>query len=1172
MRKLLAGKTGIRFASISILILFVTSCFLGCTKEKKSQPLHESAESGEKFKVTPKKDSVSLKEKPKVTPTKRGRVCLGENLIRNTEVHTATTAKFVHDGDKDTYWNIEEGLTKGEVEISWRAPKEINLIKIYPYGRTKKYSLSAFDADGKVVFTTNNNLSSLEECKFSPRLIKSIKITLYAHPGAGGIREIEAYNTSQNPSNASSELSGTGSNKSGRVSTTSSGSGKNLALDCEKSSTTDATLAGHVNDGDKETYWQLNSNLKQGFIKISLNFPKIINKIRVYPEGEKLKGFKLDVYDDKKWNSISGKSKIADYIDFDFPPTRSSSIKLSFASPNGGGGVREIEAYNTLAKPPVNRSSQLIKAMKASSAVALFYDSPYGFSQKGRELLQPRIRDFVVSDQRIDRILDYVCKRLDGLFTDVTPKGSDSKLYQIELNGIKSKFQPDAFKNLNSCLSDVAQKHKLEVYNNNSLIILGRSIKELKEASLIKELSILLGKNPALIDWAHKFEEPDAIVTPTQEVKGVTYEWYGIRANFHHGYNLAAWLKYLDAKVIRTWFSEKDPRRAIRLKKNEINTLEEMEKIIAEVRKNPEGSRYIDWKYIKRKFKANLDKEFGAYNKLGLTIINCTGPKIWDDNLTEDCRVWLSTYVTAYILARDYDVAVHQFGNEPDWYLNKLSDDKIAYRIMLAGDAIHSAVEDVNSRYKKNLTPIYSAPVLASRNSLETIGGIMMRNLRNRFNGRKSEKDIVQLFNRHRYGGNPEQNRGEVEMVKNIMMKNAGRTIPQVFTEINYATGKRWSSSETEYTNDTPYVFSAMACLWGEMMDTQGVYGVFLFKLNHGEGPFHNVVTDVTLRENDHNKEIPGTITYNYKNSEVYKLFSRAFRSSRPLHTNKMYSSDERHKTYTSYDKNKDCYYLWSVHRSNNHNLNTEFDLSKLNIPAGTPLTVEAVSEAAHGEIVATIDLPKNQKLRLCQPAESAILLTIPKSPLKETVILPQVDSMIAQGNNRTKNFGKNKWLEVRRHTDNNLNRVSYIRFNLPEGVKKISHAQLKLYGNSEGSSEYDRGFLTRIYTVNDQNWQENNITGDNAPNLYRTVASAVDVDYENYPVGHVTSFKTPRQVGSMVTNCLQEALDKGKKQVTFMLIRERHWSAEDTDTTYARFASREAGSRISPKLKIYSK
>ena len=109
----------------------------------------------------------------------------------------------------------------------------------------------------------------------------------------------------------------------------------------------------------------------------------------------------------------------------------------------------------------------------------------------------------------------------------------------------------------------------------------------------------------------------------------------------------------------------------------------------------------------------SLKGEFSAYKALGIEVINQTGAKNWPDTIHDDFLNWASCYVLTYYLAKNFDVAAHQFGNEPDWYFDQSTDEQVRRRLTLIADAVHSAIDDVNRDHDRGSRTIFSALVLA---------------------------------------------------------------------------------------------------------------------------------------------------------------------------------------------------------------------------------------------------------------------------------------------------------------------------------------------------------------------------------------------------------------------------------------------------------------------------
>lgn len=933
-------------------------------------------------------------------------------------------------------------------------------------------------------------------------------------------------------------------------------------------------FAQYAHDGLKSTHWGIPAGIPSATLEIFWGLATEIDRIDIYEAGSNVQAYQLEIHDGKTWREIHAGKTIGGQARIEFAPCLASAVRLRIDTGSKGGGIQELEVYHTASTEALPRygGTRLAEAFKENPAVVLFDGSPYGYSQAGKERLQPRVEATCPSDAFTGPVLRFVCERMGGIAKEVGPSSLD-----IHIRGKKFRQEIDPTKPFLAQLKEFCSRSHLKFQHVEGLFIIGNDIAPFQDGQIRGELRQLLGSISGSGTWASQSANPDAIITPSLNEVGKTYHWAGFRATSFPGTNSPAWLKYSGTKSVRSWASCVRLLSPFARKLDAVETVADFESYKSCIRAAPEGNAVIDVpKFLERHHEA-LSEEFGTYRTLGIEVINATGPKTWENNWHENLIQWARTYTLTYYLAKNFDVAAHQYGNEPDWYFDQFSEELIAFRLMLVADAVQCAIADVNKNHGKNLKSIYSAPVLAGDFTGRT-ARVMMRNLRTRYDGKTSPGDLVQLFNRHRYSGRPRQNAQEVEQAKEMMRQEAGRILPQVFTEMNYSTGGHWGRPQTTFTNDTPEIFTSVASIWGAMMNEQDVHGVFLFTLISPttfdeRGPFSNTVTYSSHRETGPQAEPKEfqDVSYGTKNMEMSRLFTRGFHGSRPLLATAIDCSDSRYQVYTAHDPESGRIHIWSVQVSDHQAYELEFDLGKLKLPDGAAVMAEAVSEAKHGEVVALMELPADRKVRIRQPAQSAMLLTVSTKARLSHVLEPVADSTVGQGKEAGANKGGEDWLGVRRHSDNNRNAISYIKFELPEDAGNVGEAVLELSGQSEATRAYDGGFLIRAYVLADNLWEESKVTGENAPNLYRTVSSAVQVNLENYPAGHLTSYKTPAAMATRVTDAVREAIGRGQKFISFMLIREMHWTGENTDDAHARLASRESGATQSPKLRLFA-
>lgn len=958
---------------------------------------------------------------------------------------------------------------------------------------------------------------------------------------------------------------------------------RNLALNSRRDYTHASSYrAGrfplYAHDGDVKTAWIASPGERQAFLEISWGLSQPIDQITIQeknPAG--IHALLLEVSDGTTWEVLAPNDPAARGA-YRFPVRLASGLRISIETDGKIAGITEVGVFNTESAGPLARygSPALIAAMRASNAVIFFDGSPFCYSRAGRTLINPRIAEAGFGDAWSNDVLTCIATRL-GDPVDVAP----AEQGEVRLNG--QVFTLPSGLPVREQVSTLADEAGLEVLTRGPLVMVGRGLAAFNQDALVTELETRLGQNPARVgdvslEPLGLSEQVDAVVTPTMNPVGMTYQWAGFRSTAIPATNIDAWLKYAETKAVRTWVGATRYMSMYVRPQEPIESPADFERCKALVRANPEANSIVAMRPFLNKHHESLSAEFATYKTLGISVINETGAKNWPDTIHDDFINWASCYALTYYLAKNFGVEAHQFGNEPDWYFDQSTDEQVRRRLTLMADAVHCAVDDVNRDCGSKLQAIFSAPVLAGdfqgRNAR-----IMMRSLQTTYDGRQSKRPLFQLFNRHRYSGRPHQNALEVRQAKQMMLEEAGEVLPQVFTELNYATGRHWGRPVTTFTNDTPEVFTSIGSIWGTMMQEQGVHGIFVFKLNdpdiwswHDTGRFSNTVTYSMHREQDGDvapKAIE-QISYGTKNFEVCRLFSKGFHGSRPLLQTEIDCTDLEYRAWTAYDEASQRFFIWSVQTNEHEGYTLEFDLSALGLPAGALITAETVSGGRHGEVTTVLTLPESHRVRVSQAPLSGMLLTIHAQPLTRQALAPVADATVIQGDAAATNFGEEAWLRVGRQTSEAgapASQITFLTFERPEGGNAIKRAVLTLHGQSTATHAYDGGFLFRVYAVPETGWEEKTLTAANAPNLCRTVSAVKAVDLEHFPVGHATCFREPATVSVDVTQAVEDARVDGRREVSLMLIRESHWPDERTNDVSAIFASREAGPERAPTL-----
>jgi hypothetical protein len=974
-------------------------------------------------------------------------------------------------------------------------------------------------------------------------------------------------------------------------------SNRNIAMGTRKnytrvSSYKPGAFGHYAHDGDEKTAWLPEPGQNEAFLEISWGLSETVDRVDIHEKGgTEMPRLSLELYDGSLWKPIAHAEGLP-RNHFLFPPRSASALRIRLAANGTGGGIAEVEVYNTQSSNPLPRhgSDDLVAAMKSANAVILFEGSPYAYSRLGRTLIKARTPEASLAEIWTKPVMEFICTSLGGK-AEVT---GDETL-QLTLNAHTTALNAVPESRILARIKAMAEGAGLGFRQRGPLVLVGAGLEALDNDKVISELSGLLGRNPSLTSGPEESgskprshlnpdsevasqNKPAAVIAPTMTREGLTYEWAGFRSMADPDTNADAWLKYSEVKAARTWVSSTRVMNSYVRPEKQIQSTEDFEALKREIRAAPEKNSSIAMRAFLEKHHRQLAAEFGIYNTLGISLINETGPKDWPDTLQADFTNWAGCYALSYYLAKNYGVAAHQYGNEPDWFFNQSTDKQIARRLTLIADAVHCAVEDVNRDHDRNLKAVFSAPVLAGDFQGRT-ARIMMQNLYRRYDGGSSPTPLFQMFNRHRYGDRPHQNATEVRQAKQMMVEEAGEVLPQVFTELNYSTGRHWGLPTTTFLNDSPAVFTSIASIWGWMMQEQGVHGIFVFKLNDpgvwswkGTGPFSNVITYSMYPEQDPGAEPKKKeqISYGSKNFEVCRLFSRGFHGSRPLLKTEIACSDPEYRSWTTLDEQTGRYYVWAVQVDEFATYELEFDLNRLDLPPDALITAETVSGARQGEVTLVTALPQDRKIRLQQPPQSALLLTIHQRPLKRQTVYPHADATLIQGGQSERNFGKETTLQIGRDTKSGSNKISFLKFKLPVGTAEVQRAVLELHGQSHSAHAYDGGLLFRVYAVQEAEWDESGITAANAPSVCRTVSALKKIDLHHHPVGHVTCFAAPAKLRVDVTQLVREARKNSREEVDLVLIKEVHWPGENTDHISAVISSREAGQQEAPKLYLW--
>lgn len=280
------------------------------------------------------------------------------------------------------------------------------------------------------------------------------------------------------------------------------------------------------------------------------------------------------------------------------------------------------------------------------------------------------------------------------------------------------------------------------------------------------------------------------------------------------------------------------------------------------------------------------------------------------------------------------------------------------------------------------------------------------------------------------------------------------------------------------------------------------------------------------------------------RTGEVVRLFAKGFKNELPLLQTQSTITDSGLDNYTSYDQEKQVYYMWLVQRGM-FDYHLSINLAGLPVEAGTPVIAETVGPDSYGEVTGIYPTPADKKINLNLGKQSVILLTIAAHAPSKQIIRPIADAFVAGGKSSTKNFGTGQTLQVALDASKpENNRVSYLEFKMPEA--KISNAKRILF---RVNGKVDQGavpFRLHVYGIPGKVWEQQKLNWANAPLLDSKEALINSVGQQAFIAGELAFDKQNKYHNLDVTEMLKKHV---KDNVTFVLVRETRELGDDSDT-----------------------
>ncbi|HEV8080337.1 MAG TPA: discoidin domain-containing protein, partial [Chitinophagaceae bacterium] len=334
-------------------------------------------------------------------------------------------------------------------------------------------------------------------------------------------------------------------------------------------------------------------------------------------------------------------------------------------------------------------------------------------------------------------------------------------------------------------------------------------------------------------------ETKQAVITVNKKVVGKSLKYVGYNQGYYFpGSNISGWIEYSNVNSLRVWTTLNSfvPQTAVQVDNN-ILSVNEFDKRKNEIRQNPEKNNYIKWDELLPLYDKPDSSSTNAMvfnyaltelKRLNVDVVLQIGSTDFEDTWGNKWKQWQRYYALAYYAAKKGDVAMFAMQNEPNH--RNSGPMKLNQWIMgmqIVSDAVHSAVEDINKKYGKNLTPKFVGPVTAGYNP--EWWAAVAKNIRTDYHGKTVDKDLLEIFSTHSYNSPAVGYENRIANIQKIIVDNhpAKKPLPIVYTEIG-----RWMNAyliDKEETMDSPSLFTEWAGIYANNMKNGG-YGMWAFK------------------------------------------------------------------------------------------------------------------------------------------------------------------------------------------------------------------------------------------------------------------------------------------------------------------------------------------------------
>jgi hypothetical protein len=704
----------------------------------------------------------------------------------------------------------------------------------------------------------------------------------------------------------------------------------------------------------------------------------------------------------------------------------------------------------------------------------------------------------------------------------------------------------------------------------------------------------------ALTSVAHAIET----LAVKSEVVGTTPVALGYNlGQFEENSNAADWFRYSGADSARLFVARKDLEKTDDKAPwgdgvvDQTSFFARRDLLRANAANPAEGlsHEFVDW----HSFSSNLAKSYGyplaTLRDAGVDVLATitAGESLDPNDWAGRWELWQHYYAAAYVMSHKYNVRRYSMYNEPN-HGNKMNDDHWLDLLLVCSDAIQSAIQDVNKRYKRSLKPEIFAPNTAGGASKYNDkvqgrwGNTPVANRHRRLDGSIDKNWMnFHVYNYQKYSSrqfDADKRSGFLTdyhaLRESIDADMPGEPrLPMSLTEFNIQTAANYDRSD-DNTN-TPFDSSSLgATLAG--LSAGGMEQMYLFKF--GQTTWKS---KYGVKKNG-THYVQNSSPYNYggatRCAESYRLFIKAARGARPIHrvTASTGASPGLNKglwNLATQDEATGMSHLFLANRDD-RTIPLDIDFSALGIPFENPFCIEQVDKTKLGGLVTHSRLKMGKTGSLVMPPLSVWLISLPtgiattitRDAVADTQLRDGAKLAVADG-------GSLDSIMVRSDASKNPRHVALIRIPVPTGAN--SKPQRVILEVDVASSLDKTMAQAHVYGIENNNWSEDSLTWKQAGDFLKSGVPVGNEINNNVVNGHGRAAHMLGQLAADSSATVRMALDvtdfactRKDGMATFLIVQEHRWDIAlpslargDTQSAHLRIGSRERQGRQSPRL-----